>query len=520
MADTATAIAGKFSRGGMRDALRYTRRARAYAIKRQRLSDFNDYVKSGGFDLALKNLQDERTFQMANGRGKYNLSKNYSKFMGGKIGKALQSRVIGAISGTGMYTGRGLYTGRGDYVNNDKISAGGTAPEVPAFGGDSAGEIYVTRREYVSDIYGPTAQFNVQSYPINPGLEGTFPWLSQIAQNYDEYELLQCIFTYRSTTTDIGTTNGQCGTIVMATNYNAGAAPFTDKVIMMEYDGAMSSKTTESSMHGVECDPRKLSGSAGNYIRANPVLTNQDAKSYDHGLFQLAVCNCPSAFQNFSIGELWVSYTVKLRKPKFFVARGLGITRDVFVSGGNESITSPMGSSSTLLRGQQNNLGCVLGATVGNNGIMTALGATPNVFGIVFPASYSGTIRILVQAELATTTTGQLISTFPAFTGNITALADIYASSANGGDAPSTWTYATQLGAGGTSIALFHFKISPATTGINNTIQFTTAILTAAPTQMMIDISEYNAGFSYAAANLGSSEAPILVNPSGVVVVP
>ena len=81
----------------------------------------------------------------------------------------------------------------------------------------------------------------------------------------------------------------------MATNYNASSPPFSDKATMMEYAHAMSAKTTEHMTHGVECDPSKLGGSERKYIRTNPVVPSQDLKTYDHGLFQLAVANSPAS---------------------------------------------------------------------------------------------------------------------------------------------------------------------------------------------------------------------------------
>lgn len=460
------------------------------------------------------------------GRGAYSVGRNWRRFSqglgltgaGNRLVRAGTDVITNALSGSGMYTGHGAYAG------NSLVAGGEMTDDVPhvSSAADETGAITVSRREYVADIYGPTTPFNVQSYALNPGLEQSFPWLSQIAQNYEEYEFQQLIYTYRSTTTDVGTTTtGQCGTVIMATNYNAAAAPFSDKVVMMEYDGAMSCKTTDSMIHGVECDPLKLSGPAGHYIRANPVVSGQDLKTYDHALFQLAVANSPAGFQNQTIGELWVSYTVILRKPKFFVSRGLGITRDVFVSGnGTETTTALLGSIASLLYGQQNNLGSRIDFPAASQ------------IRITFPAAYAGSVEIQLLTEGFTCAAGQNpFTSVVTYTGNIVGSADLYGGGGTAVDdtprsivVPHTAAGWTITGSQTSACLLLHVRITPATNGIDNTVVLNTGTLLTAPTQSSLTIQEYNGGFSSRALGIGpsgaQSDAPILVNAQGVIVVP
>jgi hypothetical protein len=391
---------------------------------------------------------------------------------------------------------------------------------VPQFASQSEEHVVISRREYVSEIFGPplgTGQaFTLQSFPINPGLERTFPWLSQIAQNYDEYEIHQLVFTFKSTTTEsTSATNGQVGMVILCTNYNAAAANFQDKAEMQQYSGVASARLTESCQHFVECDPTKNSGSIGEYIRANPVIESQDLKTYDHGKFQIAVANAANEYANVSLGELWVSYTVLLRKPKFFVALGLGITKDIFVSNGNETIAAPFGSvltttglivPTTLLLGQQNNLGSLLQNSAGNK------------ITITFPASYRGYLKVLFTIDGTGLTTSNSVDA--TVTGNVATIKDIYgsslASSVND-DSPQIGTYscsALQM------IYFLHVKCSIATGGLNNTLTIPSGLTSGTITQSYCEISEYNSGFSYRAANKGPSDAPILVSITGQIVVP
>lgn len=421
------------------------------------------------------------------------------------------------VSGRGLYRGRGLYTGAGEYIadSNDLITgqSKSSMSVVPQFARESDSGTVVSRREYVSEIYGPPLvggvpqPFVIQSFSLNPGLEGTFPWLSQIAMNYDEYEITQLIFTFKSTTTESSnTTNGQVGTVIMATNYNAAAPVFTDKVTMMQYAFANSGKLTESLQHGVECDPTKLSGSAGEYIRNNPVVSNQDLKTYDHGKFQIAVANCAASYANVSIGELWVSYTVKLRKPKFYEALGLGITKDIFVSAANSGTTGLLPFGTNILRGQQNNLGCRVSNTGALNCSIT----------IVFPASYKGRLKLLWSLQ----GTGMSLNRCTAVLGgNVAGVQDLFGSAGIGDATLIPLNTLSTMALDGHTY-LLHVDVNISTNGVDNSVVLTAAAIPATVTQCYLDISEYNGGFSYLATGIGSGLDPVFTTANGIVTLP
>jgi len=192
---------------------------------------------------------------------------------------------------------------------------------IPQFStrGEEHGSLVISHKEYVQDITGSTL-FSNNGFPINPGDPALFPWLSQIAANYDEYEFKGLVFTYRTVTTDLSTTSAQLGTVMMACNYNAGAPLFGTKQELLQYDGAGDVKISHDLMFGIECDPRKNGLGGILYVAINgSVPIGQDVKTYMLGQFQIATNQCVTTGQ---IGELWVSYKVVLRKPKF--ATGLG----------------------------------------------------------------------------------------------------------------------------------------------------------------------------------------------------
>jgi hypothetical protein len=383
-------------------------------------------------------------------------------------------------------------SGRGAYqvssVSNELMSGSISSPPVFQSAGDEAGALMVSHREYVGDIFAPAtadvSKFVVQSFPLNPGLEQTFPWLSQIAQNYEEYELKQCVFEFVSTVQDINSTNGQVGTVITATQYNPSEADFTDKPAMAAYAHSVSGKSTDNQTHGVECDPAKLSGSEGKYVRANPVMTGEDLKTYDHGRFQLATHNIPSAMASGTLGELYVRYTVCLRKPKFFVGRGLGLTRycevwDATASGFTTDGDKPFGSDGEEFLGKQNNID-----------IKTV--KTADQLELVFPAYYGGNLEIKLANEgvlSSGTNCGELASSMTT-AGNVELVKDMFAAGSSVTDSP--WYVRTSADQNN-SHAVIHIRVSPSTNAVDNKLIITSGQGTSfTVNQSMIDVTEYN----------------------------
>lgn len=463
-------------------------------------------------DSFLKATPDQRVNRLQGkmfGRGAYSVGKNWRKFSQSVGLAGVGRRIVGAAGDAAL----GLM-GAGEYTTNSLINSSSSDVPMVHSEADETGAVTICRREYVTDLYASGQAFSVQSFSINPGLEETFPWLSQVAANYEEYDLEQCVYTYRSTITDIGSsTTGQCGTIIMATNYNAGAAPFDDKISMQAYDGAMSAKTTSDMLHGIECDDSKRSGSDSHYVRTGPVPFGQDIKSYDHATFQIAQANLPYAVGT-ALGELWVSYTVTLRKPKFAVARGLLNQQDVFVSR-NETTLLPFGNITGLLTGSANSIGCTLTLTASGG----AGGA--GYIGINFPSDYSGAVDILLQIE-GLTASASLFS-IPTFTGNVTGRSDMYAAG-SAGDSPS-WNVGTnEATAGGFHFYRYHVNVSPVTSATPNAmiISMISNRCTVAPTQSYLTITEMNPGLSYKALQVGPlalrGDQPVLVDQTGNIV--
>ena len=216
--------------------------------------------------------------------------------------------------------------------------------------------------------------WNSKPLVLNPGCSRTFPWLSKLAVNFQEYEFVQLVFEYKPIVSD-GNTNVN-GSVVMFTQYNPNqlstfatgstanipTGSINDKRIAEGVDYANSVKVIKGALHGVECDPSKNSGTREKFIRSEDQTATGNNIDYDLGLFSLGLSNVsplpfttkpattnpvlistdfnntlltsnipnygdvfaetPSgtAIRNANaipaLGELWVHYTCKLSKKK------------------------------------------------------------------------------------------------------------------------------------------------------------------------------------------------------------
>ena len=422
-----------------------------------------------------------------------------------------QGGVTGALGTLSGAVGLGDYTTGAATTTNDIVD-GGTGSPVPVFS-SGPNEVVISHREYISDVFGPemAGTFQNQTFPLNPAIVTTFPWLSQVACNYDEYEFGQLMFTFKSTVTDFVANNGQVGSIIMTTQYNPNETPFESKQDMMEYDGAVSGKVSGHIIAGVECDPSKNSGSFGKYTRSGPVPPGEDVKTYDLGALNVAVSNTPAAFDNQSLGELWVSYTVKLRKPKFFVTRGLSLLTDIWVGEAGGSGNS-IGAFDSLGYGQQNRIGGQLVKTWTSPGTTNLYPVANNKLYYVFPATFSGHVTVTCMSTVQTTGRGLDLNYAPGYTlggpGGVSMnpIFDIW----ENGQWTSKIDSADTVTDNGISTMTWHINIVSPTTAQTTGAQDNVLILTSTALlkSFQLSISVYNTGM-----NQSSAGHPLVNNP-------
>lgn len=245
--------------------------------------------------------------------------------VGGLIGGALGGAPGAAVGmGIGGTLGQGIktLTGYGDYKVRSNTLVTGRPPSI-ANRTRGGGSILVSHKEYLGDITSSSSAstFKIQEFPIQPGSSLTFPWLSQIAANFQEYRFHGVIFHFRSMSADaLNSTNTALGSVVMSTEYNAASPAFTSKAEMENAQFSNSIKPSESCLHLIEC-ARASTVLTNLYVRTDSIdSATQDIRFYDLGNFFIASTGCQGTSVN--LGELWVTYEIELFKPKLWSELG------------------------------------------------------------------------------------------------------------------------------------------------------------------------------------------------------
>jgi len=252
-------------------------------------------------------------YMLGNGAAGYNFGANVSKFLG-----------------------------FGDYkINKNSLVRPGTAG-IPYMHSSNLSTV-IRHREYIADVIGNASNgvFKTTSFPINPGLQSSFPWLSAVAQQYQEYSFKGLVFEFISTSGDaVSSINPALGSVMMATQYRSTAVPFGSKQALLNEYYSTDAKTSECFMHAVECDPKENPFQV-QYVRSEALVGGEDEKMYDLGTFVVATQGQQDTLPN--VGELWCSYEVELKKPKLGLASGLAFAH--YTVNGAIAPATPLGTS-------------------------------------------------------------------------------------------------------------------------------------------------------------------------------
>lgn len=228
---------------------------------------------------------------------------NYLSGIGGQYLGKPGEHLGSAIGAFGSYL-----TGHGDYkVNSNSLFMG---TPVPTFHNGKR-SVIVKHKEFLQDI-SSSILFNLSAYSINPGLSTSFPFLSGIAENFEQYKIHGMVFEFVSTSADaLNSVNTALGVVVSATEYNVNRANFINKQQMEAYEFSVSSKPSLTHVHPIECAPDQTPNNVY-YIRTGAVPASEDLRLYDLGKYQIATVGSQAAAV---VGELWVSYEVEFFKP-------------------------------------------------------------------------------------------------------------------------------------------------------------------------------------------------------------
>jgi hypothetical protein len=184
-----------------------------------------------------------------------------------------------------------------------------TAP--PTFSQMPSGGVVIRHRENVGFVTVPSVTFgtfNNTAFSMNPGLVTSFPWLSAIAQNFEQYEFLDFSVEYCSRMP-----TSTAGAVAIAMDYDAIDIPAVTFQGLMANPGAFRSSAWNSFVfHASPGDLQRFR--AQRYVRTGAIPAASDLKTYDVGTLQIATDGFAAPGV---IGELYFAYTVRLVTPQF-----------------------------------------------------------------------------------------------------------------------------------------------------------------------------------------------------------
>jgi hypothetical protein len=218
--------------------------------------------------------------------------------------------VAGASLGSSLGASLSKWLGAGDYSVSQNSIVQRAASSVPMM--HSTNQTTVIRhRELVCQVTGSTTFSVVASLVLNPGLSTSFPWLSGIAQQYQEYAWKGLVFHFVPTSgSAVSNTSAALGSVMIQTSYRSNDSAPTSKISMMNEYWANEVVPFESMAHPIECDPKENPFQI-HYVRGGTIPSG-DPLLYDTGVTYVAVQGQQSAY---ALGDLWVTYEVELKKP-------------------------------------------------------------------------------------------------------------------------------------------------------------------------------------------------------------
>lgn len=333
------------------------------------------------------------------GKGDYRAGlRMASRGIGALSGAALGSMSGGGWGGIGAGAQQGWdrgadfskYMGWGDYgpISRNQIIGESSQAPISVNSDSLSGDIYITRTEFLQNVTATSfaagsSQFQLVAFPINPGMAQTFPFLSQIANNFTMYSFEGLMFQFKPTSGEYGSSSSNSlGKVIMATQYDPDAPPFASSTEMSNYDYAQSTKPSCGMHHGVETAMSQRQDIM-NYVRSGSV--NKPLSDTDIGTLYVATEGISFAAAATSIiGELWVSYRVRLSRAKLSSQLGNQI---------QDCILEATHSASALVS-------AVTGRRTNSSLECTLTNVSSQAAVITFPRNIvRGTYRVLVQCS-------------------------------------------------------------------------------------------------------------------------
>lgn len=293
-------------------------------------------------------------YQKVKGKYRKGFGPDYGSRLGSTIGEGMQS--LAEVFGFGDYT----------IKSNTLLNTINWGTDPPSVMNTGKGEATLIRhREYLGDLLSGanggagTSVFSLKPFKINPGNTLLFPWLADIATNYQEWELMGMIFELKTLSSNYAAGLAM-GAMFAATQYDVLHPQPANKVELENLEYAVSNKPSLSTIMPIEC-ARSNDVLTHLYIAQNGEYEGGDARFSDLG--QIFVGSFGIPVFNSPIAEMWVSYDVALYKP-ILREQGLANISSLYKLNGVDA-TNSFGTSQSRSTRSSN----LIGAAFSPNGV-------------------------------------------------------------------------------------------------------------------------------------------------------
>lgn len=261
----------------------------------------------------------------ASGGSSHSMGARVGGRIGSFLGRAAQG-AVGRIFGMGEYKTSLAHT---IGTAEEEMAEGGT-PEVNSLvkplstnhvkmmHSDDEGTTTIRRREFVDNIQISDAAF-IRQYYINPAQSRTFPWLSGLANNWQQFSITGLAMEYIPTSgVAVSTTSAALGQIVTGFYYevtNLPDSPAGDLPRLLNMNGSVSCSPAATSITYMECDP-SMNNQSTYFTEDEGAVPGPDfsLQNYFPAVFIVNSSGAQSTVP-FQAGQLWVTYEIVLKQP-------------------------------------------------------------------------------------------------------------------------------------------------------------------------------------------------------------
>lgn len=232
--------------------------------------------------------------------------------IGGMFGQAGVGNSVGTSLGAAIskWLGAGDYTVKQNSIVQATLKGSNSIPMMHNMGQS----VTIRHKEFLCSVKG-SKDFTLQRFfLLQPGDTNTFPWLSGVANRFQQYRIKGMVFHYVPTSGyAVSGDDPSLGAVMIQTSYRANDSDPTSKVEMMNEYWASENVPSDSFCHPIECSPQENPFQI-HYVRTLPVPSGDSPLLYDIGKTYVATQGMPG--EGKVVGDLWVTYEIELLKPQ------------------------------------------------------------------------------------------------------------------------------------------------------------------------------------------------------------